>query len=144
MQPRRTRPRSPRFARHLIALCVAGCAVLAVPALAQANSTVSYNGSSLNYTGEDAVNNVATVSLNASATTYTITDSENITTASGACTGSGTQTVTCTASTPGDDQRELDGLDGNDTLAVDTSAAPATSQPESADVGSNAPELGND
>lgn len=144
MQPRRTRPRPPRFARHLVALIVAGCAVLAVPALAQANSTLSYDGAFLTYDGEDAVNNVATVSLNASATTYTITDSENITTASGGCTGSGTQTVTCTAATPGNDDLELNGLDGNDTLTVDTSAAAASDQPQFAGTGSNAPDLGND
>ena len=119
-----TRRRPSRFARPLIVLSVAACAALAAPALAQANSTVAYNGAVLSYVGEDGVNNVATVSLNAAATTYTITDSENITTASPGCTGSGTQTVTCTATTSQDDEVLIDGLGGNDTLMVDTQAAP--------------------
>jgi Ca2+-binding RTX toxin-like protein len=143
MHARRIR-RPSRFARRLIALSVTACAALGVPAIAQANSTVSYDGSELNYGGEDAINNVATISLNAAATTYRITDSEDITTASAACTGSGTQIVTCTASSPGDDDLLLNGANGNDTLRVDTSAASATNQPESVEVGGNFTEGGND
>jgi Ca2+-binding RTX toxin-like protein len=140
-----TRRRPSRFARPLIVLSVAACAALAAPALAQANSTVAYNGAVLSYVGEDGVNNVATVSLNAAATTYTITDSENITTASPGCTGSGTQTVTCTATTSQDDEVLIDGLGGNDTLMVDTQAAPIDDQPDSVDMGSDdVSETGND
>lgn len=140
-----TRRRPSRFARPLIVLSVAVCAALAGPALAQANSTVAYNGSVLSYVGEDGVNNVAAVSLNAGATSYTITDSENITTASPGCTGSGTQTVTCTAITSEDDDVLVDGLGGNDTLTVDTQAAPAGDQPDSVDMGSDdVSETGND
>lgn len=140
-----TRRRPSRFARPLIVLSVAVCAALAGPALAQANSTVAYNGSVLSYVGEDGVNNVAAVSLNAGATSYTITDSENITTASPGCTGSGTQTVTCTAITSEDDDVLVDGLGGNDTLTVDTQAAPTGDQPDSVDMGSDdVSETGND
>ncbi len=143
MHARRIR-RPSRFARRLIALSVVACAALAVPALGQANSTVTFNGVSLVYRGEDAVNNAARVVLNAAGDKYTVTDSENITTASITCTGSGTQTVTCTTSNSAGNAIDLDGLNGNDTITVDTSAASVDNQPGFVSVGNSGPEGGND
>jgi hypothetical protein len=135
---------APRSARHWLALGVGACIALTVPALAHANSNVSYNGNTLQYAGEDAVNNLVTITLNAAATTYTITDSENITTASGGCTGNGTQTVVCTAVSPSDDELDVDGRDGNDHLTVNTAAAPPANQPDRVEVGQTFPESGDD
>jgi Ca2+-binding RTX toxin-like protein len=139
MTPRRTPPH-----RRWLALAAFACVALAAPAAANAASTVSYSGNSLSWLAEDAAtDNTATITLNAAATTYTITDSELINTASAACTGTGTHTVTCTADTPGDDNVSAAGRGGGDHITIGTSAAPAASQPDNINVGGPG-EIGND